>query len=760
MSAGARRAAVGAALYDTVDRGRRTWLAVDVAITLVLLALVALAFWPVYGTPWLFVSVRVRCRRIALSSERPGQGGAGLTVLTAVVAWFVFGGVLTMPSSTIAFVVPTPRTLFGLLMGPVTAWRDMLTLDPPIGETFNLLTVPGIVALVAGLVAITISLRTTVPMLAWLPPAVAYLVGVVVGSQVAFRPFLVGAAFFAIVLLWTSYRRSVTRGSLVQGPARLKPLRMGLGAVSLLAAGALAVAVVPALAGSLERDTVRALMEPPIDLDQYASPLQGFRANATVDKSKILFEVAGAREGDIVRIATLDKYDGLSFRVSTLDDTAVQATTFTRVGQWIDDDTEGEPRVATVSVRGYAGVWTPTLGRTTQIAFDGDRTIALSENFYKPRLGNRVHGRGLREGDSYRLTSVVPTRPSDEEIAAAQAGAFPLPKPSGVPDRVLTLAHTWGDSAATSGAAALELERRLKDGYFSHGQEGEAESLSGHTERRLNILLSDEERMIGDGEQYAVAMALMARELGMPSRVIYGYRMGTGVGITGENVGAWTEVYLQDLGWVVFDPTPPSTRTLEEEKTSEKPKLQPYVENPPPPPLRPQVPPKDEQLPIDPGEPPEQEQRIDWAQIGAIAALTGIPLVTIVVPIALILGLKMRRRARRKNNPIMANRIAGAWSELVDRARDVGKSPSASATRSEQAEALVADFGKVRTASDPIALAKEADWIVFAPGDPTEVTTKEYWRSSAAIKKGMRKSTALPKWLASYLSTKSFRKVK
>lgn len=760
MSAPRRRAG---STFEAQGRGRLQWLIVDAASILALLALVALAFYPVYGTGWLFVTVlgfgAVGIAAAIVSAR--WRLAPGLTAAVAAAGWFLFGGLLAMPSSTVGYVIPTPRTLFGLLVGPVTAWRDMLTLEPPIGETFNLLTVPGVVALLAGLLGMLLSLRTRRPMLAWVPPGLGYLVGVAVGSQVGYRPFLVGAAFFLIVLLWTSHRRAVARGQLSDTPAKLKPLRLALALATVATAGAVTFAVVPALAGSAERASLRALVEPPIDLDRYASPLQGFRANISDHESTPLFDVAGARPGDIVRVATLDKYDGLSYRVSTLDDAAVEATTFTRVGQWIDDDTDGDDLDVSVVVRGYTGVWAPTLGRTTQVRFDGERRIALSENFFYNRSsGTGIVSVGLQEGDRYELGARVAPRPSQEQIAQLAAGEMTLPASRGVPDRLLTLAHEWGGDAPTAGQAAIQLEERLQLGWFSHGQEDQTESLSGHTEDRLNRLLADTDRMVGDGEQYAVAMALMARELGIPARVIYGYRVGDTPQITGADVGAWPELYFAGAGWVTFDPTPSDERELPDELNAQPPEPQSYVENPPPPPLRPEVPPSDEQLPVDPGEAPDQEDRIDWAQIGALAALTGIPLITIVVPISLILGLKMRRRARRRNNPVMANRIAGAWSELVDRARDMGRSPSASATRSEQAESLIREFPKLRDNSDPIALAKEADWIVFAPGDPSEATTKDYWSASSAIRRGMRRSTNALRWIASYLSTKSFRRIK
>ncbi|NHB85255.1 hypothetical protein G7085_13125 [Tessaracoccus sp. HDW20] len=336
-----------------------------------------------YGTPWLFVTVLgfgiVGMGIGVLSALRRLNTLA--TVGIATLAWFLFGGFLVMPSSTISWVVPTGRTLYGLLVGPVTAWRDMLTLAPPIGETFNLLTVPGLVGLVAGLIGALVSLRSRVPMLAWVAPAFGYLIGAVVGSDTAFRPVLVGVAFFLTVLLWTTYRRAVTRGPSPGTPAGSVPCAGSSGG-NRRGGGALTVGLVPLLAGGAERDNVRAAIEPPINLQRYASPLQGYRANITERRESKVLTVVGAVEGDIIRLATLDEYDGLSYNVASLDDSAVEATTFTRVGQWIADDRPGADRTVSVTIDDYSSVWTPTLGRTRGIAFEGERRVALSENFY------------------------------------------------------------------------------------------------------------------------------------------------------------------------------------------------------------------------------------------------------------------------------------------------------------------------------------------------------------------------------------------
>lgn len=762
MSGRARRAWVSTTPWSSAKAPWR-WVAVDAAALLALAALIALVLYPVYGTPLLFVSVMgfaaVGAGIVVLGTLRRLRTGG--TVLAAIGAWFLLGAPLTMPSSTIAGIIPTPRTLYGLLVGPVTAWRDMLTLDPPIGETFNLLVVPGLIGFLVGLIGFSFSLRSDHPVAAWVPAGVGYVVAAAFGSTVSLWPLWSGIAFFVIVVVWTTVRRGTMRDQLSSTPATLRPVRFVFGAAMLVVAALVGLVVAPAVAKTPERDTLRALVDIPINLREHRSPLQAFRANISKFRDETLLIVRGGRPGDIVRVATLDVYDGLSYRVSTLDDEAMDETTFRRVGQWIADDSEGDRITLDVEVHGYESVWVPTVGRTTSVRFDGDRSIELGENFfYNHATGTGVDASGLQRGDHYELQAIVTPRPPDEDIAAAAAGKLQQPRVAGVPEQVRSLAVQWTEGIAGAGEQALQLEQQLQKGYFSHGQPDEVTSVPGHSQHRLAKLLADPNLMIGDHEQYAVAMALMARELGIPARVIYGYEVRSSAQITGENVGAWPELYFEELGWVRFNPTPPETQKADELEPPDPPLPQPYIENPPPPPAKPEVPLPEEQLPIETGEPPADQITIDWGEVGRIALITGIPLLTIVVPIALIVGLKWRRKVRRRNDPQVANRVAGAWLELVDKARDLGRSPSVSATRSEQAAQIAENFKRIGDKSDPVALAKEADWLVFAPGDPAEHVARDYWRESKAVRTDMRKSVGLPKWVASGLSTKSFRKVK
>lgn len=61
---------------------------------------------------------------------------------------------------------------------------------------------------------------------------------------------------------------------------------------------------------------------------------------------------------------------------------------------------------------------------------------------------------------------------------------------------------------------------------------------------------------------FASAMAVMARELGMPSRVVIGYTNGTYdpkaqlSTVRASDAHAWTQIYFASYGWINFEPSP------------------------------------------------------------------------------------------------------------------------------------------------------------------------------------------------------------
>ncbi len=81
------------------------------------------------------------------------------------------------------------------------------------------------------------------------------------------------------------------------------------------------------------------------------------------------------------------------------------------------------------------------------------------------------------------------------------------------------------------------------------------------------FLLGD---MAGHCEYFASAMVVLAREVGIPARLVNGFaggqenRIGGFLELTRSDAHAWVEVHYAEAGWVRYDPTPPDLRARAE----------------------------------------------------------------------------------------------------------------------------------------------------------------------------------------------------
>ena len=87
-----------------------------------------------------------------------------------------------------------------------------------------------------------------------------------------------------------------------------------------------------------------------------------------------------------------------------------------------------------------------------------------------------------------------------------------------------------------------------------------ASASRSHTRRPIANFLFVRKR--GHCEYFASSMAIMLRTLGIPSRLVNGFRNGEYNDLTGSyivrarNAHTWVEAYISGVGWTSFDPTP------------------------------------------------------------------------------------------------------------------------------------------------------------------------------------------------------------
>jgi transglutaminase-like putative cysteine protease len=159
----------------------------------------------------------------------------------------------------------------------------------------------------------------------------------------------------------------------------------------------------------------------------------------------------------------------------------------------------------------------------------------------------------------YAVVSEIPPpmRPGQSNIDdPGVSGLIYLQTPSGGLDpRISELAQRVAASNETEFGKASAIERYLSTSY------GYTLQLPSITPRDpvANFLF---ERKQGHCEYFASSMVLMLRTLGIPSRVVNGFRGGEYNDVTGSYIirardaHSWVEAYFAGYGWYTFDPTP------------------------------------------------------------------------------------------------------------------------------------------------------------------------------------------------------------
>lgn len=765
-----RRSAHRAPAAPPLRTARQT--AVDVLVLGLAVGLALLPLAPVYGAGAVVApvlgGVALGAATAVVAARR--RWSVLTTIAVAVVVYLVAGAPLAARGEATFGLLPSPASTLDLLTGAVTAWKQVLTLDPSLGDAGTLLAAPFLLALGGTLGALGVALRSRTRA-AWvaLVPVVVLGVAVLLGTKETVVPAVAGTVVGLVLLVWASWRL---------GRLQLRRLvaLVLLGGV-LAAAGAVAG---PVVGEQRPRFVLRDEIVPPFDPRDHPSPLSGFRAYVKQWKDTELFTVRGLPEGAAIRLATMDAYDGVVFDVAGSEQ-AEGSGGFRRVGDTIATTARGPEVTVEVEVHQLPSVWLPTVGYATSVEASGRAARVLTDQLrYNDATGTAVVTGGVPEGARYTLDAVLPPAPDEDEVSEAATLSVALPEPEQVPDAIPLRAGEVAGTATSPGLIALSLEAGLAErGYFSHGQTGSGEypSLSGHGADRLTTLLTGD-LMVGDGEQYASAMALMARSMGLPARVVMGFvpdeeqAEAEEVTVTGDDVSAWVEIAFTGYGWVAFHPTPPETRTPEQDTPEEQSDPQPQVVQPPPPPADPVQPPDDdtEQPRTDDT---EQQETVDdtLRRVLTVVGVAAVPLVLVVLPLLLVAAAKDRRRRRRRTAGGAVSRVVGGWDEVLDRARDLRRPAPELATRREVAVELAAAFaaadrargsaatGRQRAAvGGPVAtLAARADAAVFGAGEPSDAEVEAFWRQVEATLATMGRAVPRRRRLLARVSTASLR---
>ena len=704
------------------------------------------------------------------SGRRPLLWLPPVAVILAVVVGPVAVGLL-----------PTPDALIGAARGVVTSWKDLLTSTPPVDDDPESLYAVFFTVVITGLATTLAAGRFGRPAVAAGAAVLGLGVAVWLGSFEVVLPAVVGVALAVVLLAWSAARsllggadRSATGVTVTR---RVRPARAAAGVVMVASAALAGVVVAPLGIDPDHRTLLRDRVEPPLDVRQFVSPLVGFRNYRGPLRSAELFTLDERPADGRLRLAALEDYDGVVFGSAggRTGDSGVYerlSRARTRDGAWADLPRGPEDRVV-VTVGEYGDVWTPGLASVETVtavlggddddatttggdAATGGPELAERDLYANPASGTLVTTTGLETGMRYEVAGRAGIDVADTGVADAPAADIALPPAENVPEVIATVAAeaTAGETTAIGRARALESYLRA-NGYYSSGQRGEVSSRAGHNAHRMEILL-ESDQMIGDEEQYAVAMALMARSVGLPARVVVGFEVpedgGDSVAVTGDMATVWVEIPFEDAGWVVFAPTPDRDKIPQQLAPEPKTSPQPKSIQPPPPPQ------ETVEL-VSATSPGGADEELDrwawlWAFLLDVLLLLGrtllLGLLLLLLPAAVVLAKLRRTRARRGGND-PRGRVVGGWDDLVDTFVDLGAARSDGATRREVADRVAEAYPDLAVT----ALAGGADAGAFAPGDLAAEQAAGYWAEVERVRAELRAATPAVVWWRSRISLRS-----
>ncbi|MDR1188118.1 MAG: DUF3488 and transglutaminase-like domain-containing protein [Bifidobacteriaceae bacterium] len=679
------------------------------------------------------------------------------TVAVALGAYLVLGPALATPDLAAGRLWPTWEAEHWLAAGATAIWQRLATVPVPVGRGGGFGLAPFLLAYAGTAAGVSLAIRPPRRRAPWaaLAPLPVLAASLVLGTRDTVLALPLGLVIGLGSLAWAAGRSGTlqTRRLVAAG------LTVAVGSVGGIGAAA--------LVDGRDRLVVREQVTPPFDPRDYPSPLSAYRRYLKADlKSKVLLKVWDLPPGGVVKLAVMDRFDGVVWNVDG------------GFGRLADARAETPATAVRLESHDSQTVWLYSVGAPVAATFGVDRLREAVR--FNPATGTMALPPQPPDGLGYTLETVWSTyRPPDGVIAAADSGTAVLPAGARVQSAELRAASVTLD-AATAGAKALALEKHLQDGYYSDGQEGPGEgagrheTLAGHGADRIAALL-DADLMVGDAEQYASAMAVMARSLGLPARLVMGYAPGYGEQAAADHRGsqgagteggahtfkgvdmtAWVEVDLKGLGWVAFFPTPNRQDSPMDAEERPDPQPRPRQAQPPPQAPRASEPPDEELEPVPVGSAkPVPSPPMPRGPLSIAAAAVGAAVLVLAAGATAVVVAKALRRRRRRGAGSPGRRIVAGWQEVVDQLRDlrlVGRSPP-TATRSEIALAAPAEARPLLR-----RLARESDAAAFGGAPASDEQAARYWAGVTRAEQVLTRGIGPWKRLRAKLSLRSLRR--
>jgi transglutaminase-like putative cysteine protease len=321
------------------------------------------------------------------------------------------------------------------------------------------------------------------------------------------------------------------------------------------------------------------------------------------------------------------------------------------------------------------------------------------------------------QGERYSVKS-LDVQPTIQQLeAAGSSSSNPLAKvPAGLDPIIAATAKKVVGRARTDFDKAVALQTWFRGGDFTYSTRTPV--TAGYDGSGLGVIVPFLKSKSGYCVHFATTMAVMARTLGIPSRIAVGFLPGklTHQGkdktavyeVSSSNLHAWPELYFTGVGWVRFEPTPsrgfePNFPSAPGQGTTDLPTAGPTVAATPVPTTAPVTAPK---LPNQGGTAQHAAIQTSTTLSASSYGAFGVIAVLLLVAAPAIIRISIRRR--RVDRIRQGFDPAGwAWQELRESARDLGLDARESSTPNELGSQLAAYLALApkRTAKATAALA-------------------------------------------------------
>lgn len=282
------------------------------------------------------------------------------------------------------------------------------------------------------------------------------------------------------------------------------------------------------------------------------------------------------------------------------------------------------------------------------------------------------------QGQKYTATSLV-LQPTADQLKAA-GGFVPVDVqrdlflPPNLPSIIQDTALSATKDALTEYDKAVALQDYFRDNSFVYSTQTPLKQ--GYDGDGSRVIARFLEVKSGYCVHFASAMALMARTLGIPSRVAEGYLPGATSGGTATNPGvytvtsddlhAWPELYFAGVGWVPFEPTvgrgtvPDYTRPQTDTAAPAPSSTSTSGAAP------------RRLVPTDPANPAGSAAPVATSGGQPLATGVGVALLAVGVLLTPAVWRRLRRRRRLRELNDEWGGASLAWDELRDTVRDLG----------------------------------------------------------------------------------------